>query len=581
MFDRIKLGALLLIGLALPIMGCGSAQVDTLEVTPTTATMVVGATTQLTATGVYGHGSGPTTTQDLTSQATWSTSSSSVATVSTSGLVTGVGAGTAVITASIKGYTGLLSAASTVTVTSTSTGTAGGDIATLSIIPGSQTLAGTNLTATFLAVGTTASGATVNVDSQVVWGSSSIQIATITPSTGIATSVGQGTATITAVYTNADGTVATGTATLTVTAGANSDYTALTILPSSQSVSSGGTSNFIALATIGSTGLTENVTDDPSLSWNSSIPAVATISTSGVATGVSAGTATITAIITNKDSSVASATAGVTVSAGAPPENILTLTVIPSSITVDNFYLTGQFLAIATYSTAPYVQDVTNSPSTTWISTEPELFPVDTNSGGNAGASAGLVTAYASGNAVIVAETVNTDKTIETATATFNCPEILPEAGVTNPSCYPNEPPAPTLLATLTVYNEGLNTTGWLVTAPSATGTPDVIHCGPAWVPTTQQPGTGSVCTATYPMNITTPSGNPGIVITATGGAFGGWSYNCIPSDADGNFLTGANPWTAAGPNYCVLPFYGTYVDGNGKTVTVDGINQTVGAIFN
>lgn len=586
MFDRIKLGALLLIGLALPIMGCGSAQVDTLEVSPTTATMVVGSTTQLSATGVYGHGSGPSTTQDLTSQVTWSTSSSSVATVSTSGLVTGVGAGTAIITASIKGYTGLLSATSSVTVTSTSTGTAGGDIASLSVIPGSQTLSGTNLTATFLAVGTTASGATVNVDSAVVWSSSSNQIATITPSSGIATSVGQGTATITAVFTNADQTVATGTATLTVTAGANSDFTSLTILPGSQAVASGGTSSFIALGTIGSTGLTENVTGSPNIQWDTSSQAIVTISNSGVATGMSAGSATITAVLTNpKDNSVASATANVTVSAGAPPENILSLTVIPNGISVDNFYLTGQFLAIATYSTAPYVKDVTNDPATTWISTEPELFPVDTNSGGGPGASAGLVTAYASGSAVIVAETVNTDKTIETATATFACPLVLPEPGVTNPSCYPNEPPVATLLATLTVYNEGLNTTDWLVTAPSATGTPDVIHCGPAWVPTTQQPGTGSVCTATYPMNITTPSGNPGIVITASGGAFGGWSYNCIPSDADGNYLTGPNPWTAAGPNYCVLPFVGsyTYVNSKGDTITVnvDGLNQTVGAIFN
>lgn len=86
-------------------------------------------------------------------------------------------------------------------------------------------------------------------------------------------------------------------------------------------------------------------------------------------------------------------------------------------------------------------------------------------------------------------------------------------------------------------------------------------------------------------MNITTPSGNPGIVLTATGGAFGGWSYNCIPSDINGKYLLGPNPWTAAGPNYCVLPFEGSYTYVNSAnqtiTVTVDGLNQTVGAIFN
>ncbi|MFZ0304315.1 MAG: Ig-like domain-containing protein [Terracidiphilus sp.] len=583
MFDRVKLGALLLIGVALPIMGCGSAEVDTLQVSPATVSMVPGATAQLTATGVYSHGSGPSTTQDLTNQVTWSTASADVATVSNTGLVTGVGAGTVSITASIKGYTGVLSATSAITVTSTTTGTAGGDIVSLSIIPGSQTVAGPNNTATFLAVGTTASGATVNVDSQVVWSSSSSQIATVGSSTGIATSVGQGTATITGVYTNADGTVATGTATITVTAGANSDFTALTILPGSQTISSGGSSDFIALATAGASGLIENVSDNPSLKWSSTIPAIATISSTGIATGVSTGTATIAALLTNPDNSVASATANLTVSATPPPEPILSLTIIPGSITVGDFYLTGQFLAIGTFATAPYVRDLTNDPATTWLSSQQEIFPVDTNSGGNPGASAGLVTAIGSGGATIIAESASQDGTIQTATATFSCPYLLP-APPQPGSCYPGEPPAYELLATLTVYNEGLNTTNWLVTAPSATGTPDVIHCGPAWVPTAKQPGTGSVCTATYPMNVTTPAGTQGVVITATGGQFGGWSYNCIPSDANGK-TTNPPAQTAAGPNYCVIPFTGTYtyVDsgGNTHTVTVNGLNQTVGAIFN
>jgi hypothetical protein len=420
----------------------------------------------------------------------------------------------------------------------------------------------------------------------VTWTSSSTTIAQINSQTGVATGQSEGTVTITAEYANPDKTVATGTASFSVLAGATETYTALNILPSGQSVSSGGTSDFIALATVGATGLIEDVTSDSSiLQWSSSIPQVAVISSTGVATGKSQGTSTITAELSNTGGSVVTATADLTVTSGTPPENILSLTIIPGSISVDNFYLTGQFLAIATYSTSPYVKDVTNDPATTWISTEPELFPVDTNSGGDVGASAGLVTAYASGGAVIVAESTNKDGTIQTASATFSCPEVLPLAGVTNPSCYPNEPPVATLLATLTVYNEGLNSTNWLVTAPSATGTPDVIHCGPAWVPTAQQPGTGSVCTATYPMNITTPSGNPGIVLTATGGAFGGWSYNCIPSDIDGKYLAGPNPWTAAGPNYCVLPFEGsyTYVNSSNQTitVTVDGLNQTVGAIFN
>jgi hypothetical protein len=90
-----------------------------------------------------------------------------------------------------------------------------------------------------------------------------------------------------------------------------------------------------------------------------------------------------------------------------------------------------------------------------------------------------------------------------------------------------------------------LNTTNWLVTAPSATGTPDVINCGPG------AGSGGSVCTATYPVGTT-------VILTApaNAGAFGGWSSNC----------TNIGTITAAGPNSCTV------------TLTT---NDTVGAVFN
>jgi hypothetical protein len=160
------------------------------------------------------------------------------------------------------------------------------------------------------------------------------------------------------------------------------------------------------------------------------------------------------------------------------------------------------------------------------------------------GATAGIVTAYGSGSAVITAETTGSDGSIQTATATFNCPLVLPDPPTTPGSCYPGSQ-APSLLATLTVYNEGLNTTNWLVTAPSATGTPNVIHCGPG-----STPG-GSVCVATYPIGT-----NVTLTAPATGAAFGGWSSNC----------TNTGPITAVGPNSCTV------------TLTT---NDTVGAIFN
>jgi hypothetical protein len=361
------------------------------------------------------------------------------------------------------------------------------------------------------------------------------------------------------------------------------------------------------LGVSGTTGLTNNLTDAAQgVTWTSSTPTVATVGNYGVTnsdgtaqvpgqvTAVTAGASTITAQYTNKDGSVvtAIATVNVTISGtGTSLESITGLSIVPSSITVLDFQLTGQFLAIGTFSQAPFVRDLTNDPNTTWLSSEPQIFTVGTNCtgsattascAGNPGASAGLATAWGSGTAAIIAESKSQDGTIQQATASFSCPYQLPDPP-TPGSCYPGQAPAETLLATLTLYNEGLNTTSWYVTAPSATGTANVLHCGPGWA--ANGGAGGSVCTATYPAGVTTPIGTPGVVIEAPGGAFGGWSYNCTPSEANGTPLPGPTYWTATGPNYCVVSFEGTgdVVNANGtiSTVTVDGVNETVGAIFN
>jgi hypothetical protein len=411
-------------------------------------------------------------------------------------------------------------------------------------------------TAQFQAIETTATGATVDVTDSATWGSSSPSIATIGASTGLATAVSLGTVTITAIYPSGGNTL-TGTATFTVgsgspgNGGSTEEYTAVTIVPGSQAVSaSGQTGQFIALATLGANGLEEDVTNSPQITWISSIPSVATVTSglasgNGVATGVSLGTSTITAELKNPDGSLVSNFSTVNVTLTPAPEPLLSLQIIPSSITVGNLLDSAQFLAIGTYSTSPTVRDLTSS--VTWLSSSPDVFPVDTSTGTNTGTSGGIVTAYGNGSATIIAEATDpTTGSIQTATATFSCPLVLPTP-TTAGSCYPGSE-ASALKATLTVYNEGLNTTDWLVTAPSATATPNVIHCGPG----SSAAGLGgSVCAAAYPIGTTVTLTAP-----AGAGAFGGWSYNCVPTA----------PITAAGPNSCNV------------TLTFD---DTVGAIFN
>lgn len=347
----------------------------------------------------------------------------------------------------------------------------------------------------------------------------------------------------------------------------------LSISPPAQSVTVGQSVQFTATGTVGhGSGHPATTQDDTSMAtWISSSPAVASINATGQATALSPGATTITASIHGYTGAVAAvATLTVTSSgSGVGVVNGITgLTIMPSSITVGNLQDTGQFLAVATYSGPPYVKDVTDE--VTWVSSSPDVFPVDSSNGTNTGTSGGIVTAYGSGNAVIIAEEKDASTgEIQTATATFACPLVIPTATSAG-SCYPGSQ-APALKATITVYNEGLNTTNWLVTAPSATGTPDVIHCGPGWAGDGETGG--SVCSAPYPFNSTggTPTGTTPVVLAApaqAGVAFGGWSYNCTPSDKNGVPLSPPTI-TAAGPNYCLV------------NLTPANPNVSVGAIFN
>lgn len=86
------------------------ATLVSLAVTPGNSTMQAGTTLQLAATGTYGDGSA----QNLTNAVSWRSSNTAIATINSSGLVTGVIAGSSTITATsgtVTGTTGLTSVA--------------------------------------------------------------------------------------------------------------------------------------------------------------------------------------------------------------------------------------------------------------------------------------------------------------------------------------------------------------------------------------------------------------------------------------------------------------------------------------
>jgi len=432
MFDRIRLGTMLFIGLAaVPFLGCGSStEIDSIQVTPSTMTFgSAGLTGQLKATASIGHGNHPATTEDVTDLVTWSSGSVDVATVTSGangGLVTSVGPGSIQITASINGFTGVVSASSTITVTGTTgTGPTNSDVTSISIIPGAQAVASPNETGQFIAIGTTASGATLNLTTKAIWSSSSPSVATVVINSGLVTAVGQGVSTISAIYTNADRTVATGVATFTVTNGVGSSpetYTAVTIIPGNQTVAGpGSTGQFIALGTSGKTGLQTNITDQ--VQWSSSATGVATITNTGLAQAVGQGTTAITAIATNTDNTVVTGAGTFTVS-GASTQEITSLTIIPGSQTVTLPLVPSAlpstfFVVIGTNGSSALQQNLTNTVS--WTSSNTAVATINTNGGGG---TAGGVTLLSQGTTTITAQYNNpvsgvTPANVVTATATL------------------------------------------------------------------------------------------------------------------------------------------------------------------
>jgi hypothetical protein len=96
----------LLLGATLLTAACGSSTSPSslASITITGVAPAAGGVTQLTATGVLSDG----TTQDVTSSATWTSSDTTVVTVSSTGAATGVAAGTASVFATVGVVTGTL-----------------------------------------------------------------------------------------------------------------------------------------------------------------------------------------------------------------------------------------------------------------------------------------------------------------------------------------------------------------------------------------------------------------------------------------------------------------------------------------
>ncbi|HEX4418104.1 MAG TPA: Ig-like domain-containing protein [Kofleriaceae bacterium] len=332
-----------------------------ITITPAKPSVAVGAAKQLTATGVYSDSS----TMDLTAQVKWGTSAPGIAVPSFSGVLQGIAAGSATITAKL----GTVQGSTTATVTQAT-------LVEIQVMPANPSLAaGTTQQLTATAVFNDKT--TQDVTAQVAWSSDGPAHATVSAG-GLVSALAVGGAQIRATK----GAIS-GTAQVTVTPAA---LVSLQVTPIQPSLALGRTQAFAATGTF-TDGTIQDLTAQ--VAWASSAPAIATISnapgSAGVATAVGVGATAISAAL-----------GGVT--------GTTTLTVTPAVLDAIAVTPTGASLAqgrTQAYAALGAFSDGTAQDLTaqvTWQTADPAIAVIS-----NAAGSQGLATALAVGTTTVSA----------------------------------------------------------------------------------------------------------------------------------------------------------------------------------
>lgn len=363
-----------MVAFAPALTGCGSSgggddevSLSRVEVTPVNPSIARGTTQQFAATAVFSDN----TTRDVTSTATWASSSAAVATISSAGLATAQSVGSTTISAVFSSVTG--STALTVTPAV---------ITSMQVTPATPSNA-RGTTRQFTATAIFSDATSQDVTSSASWSSSNAAIASVSNaagSKGLATASNVGSATISALMAGV-----TGSTTMTVTPAV---VTAVQVTPANPSIAKGTSQQFVATALF-SDATTQDVTT--TAAWASSNGAVASISNAagskGLATSLTAGSTTISAGFM---SFTGSTTLTVT------PAVVSRVDVTPVNPSVPKA-TTQQFTATAVFTDAT-TQNVTADAGTTWSSSNVNVAQVS-----NAAGSKGVGAALTEGTATISA----------------------------------------------------------------------------------------------------------------------------------------------------------------------------------
>jgi len=247
-----------------------SVTLSSITITPSITSLNVGATQQLTATGKYSDGS----SKNVTASVTWTSSSTSLATVSSGGLVTAVKNGNVNINATLNSISSSLKLTISAGVQATPA------LSAITITPGITSL-GIGTTQQLTATGKYTDGSSKDLTSSVQWTSSSTGSATVSNG-GLVTGVKSGSITITASESKISGTLKFSIVPV---------LESIMVSPMGPGIVVGSKQPFTATGSFND-GSTQDIT--ASTTWSSSNNNMASVA-AGQATGVAVGTVTVTA----------------------------------------------------------------------------------------------------------------------------------------------------------------------------------------------------------------------------------------------------------------------------------------------
>ncbi len=517
----------------------GTAPLVSITVRPTNVSLAAGTTQQYTAVGQWADGS----TQDITNNVTWTSTSTAVATVNGSGLLTAQGQGSSTIAA----QSGSVLGSATVTVTSAT--------AVAIVVSPSPVSVAAGGVEPLLVVANFSDGSSQNVSGSAMYTSSNPGVVTVSAG-GVLQAVGTGTAT---VQISLNGVVTTLNVTVTP-----ATLTSITLTPASVNLAAGMSQQFTATGTF-SDGSTQDLTN--SLTWATSAASVATVNSTGNVTVLQGGQVTLTA----------TSNSGVTGSIALTTTNavVTSIAVTPGAVSLVAGQL-QQFAATATLSDGSQ-QTVTSSVH--WS------VPNSTNATvSNSIVSNGLLSTTAAGNVTVVA-TMN--GVSGQATASVSNAQLVSLVVTPNPLSLPAGITAS--LAVTGTYTDGTTATltgaatykvdnVWFATV-DADGTVHAMGTGSTVIHATVQGVSGSVAETTTAATLTGLTLTPASPSLAAGLSLQLHAQGRY-SDGSTADLTGQVQWSSSDATVVTVSSTGSgHALRHGATTvtaTLNGTTQTV-----